>query len=163
MSNSEFSVSRERYYAVCGALVIVAIALLIAVFSLLENGKTGQDGPVDEPPVVWLQTDEKFPVDENLKNFLVDKKIHSTIYITEPGQVFWTGVDGNPVKPCGKLVGTQIVGCKLDNVSIKTITKILFLGITGSPSCKLGNIDGAIGAVHSTNTPRGHYGTHPCP
>jgi hypothetical protein len=158
MNNNELSISRERYYV--GALVVLGIALLIALLSLWD--KRQPDGPVVKPPSAWIQDGKLFPIGQEQKLFLERGGYHSMLLVNGEEQVKWVNAKGRDVEQCGQIVGTRIEGCDLENVSIRTMTKIILIGTSSHP-CTTGSIDGGVGKVHSTNNaPNWYIGDYKC-
>lgn len=160
MNNAELSISRERYYV--GALVALGIAFLIALLILWNKRQEKADEPIIKPPPAWIHDSKSFPIGQEQKAFLEAEGYHSMFLVNGEGRVKWVNAKGRDVEQCGQIVGTRIEGCDLEDVALKTLTKIT-LFTTNSHPCTTGNIDGGIGQVHSTNNPPNwYYGDYKC-
>lgn len=155
------SIRKSTILIVCGATILVLAILLIKVYgtggqapTIVENDKSSNG--------TLIQDKERVPIDPRspLAEFLDRGQYHSIILVNAAGRVKWASADGEEVPICGQATSEakDFRGlCGLKTVSIDKITQITLVNITKNPPCTLGNVDGALGLVHSTTGPPGKW------
>lgn len=95
---------------------------------------TSQEMSSDSPV---LQGWKKAPVSKELNSWLRENDSAVMLFVTKDGQVRVSNIEGQEVRPCGKLVGTSIEGkCKqLKGVTIENLLQTSTIITSGSPRC----------------------------
>ncbi|NNF99394.1 MAG: hypothetical protein HKM93_08450 [Desulfobacteraceae bacterium] len=91
---------------------------------------------------------EHAPVSKALTDWAVKNDTRMFVFVTMQGEVRISDINGNEIKPCGIIDGTEIKPyennrCKeLSGVTITNINDEVTLTTTGSPHCVTKKIDG---------------------
>lgn len=75
------------------------------------------------------------PISDDLQDFLTREGYSVLHLINDEGQVKVVNAEGQPIEPCGRVVGTEITGnCDLDGIDVVNTTTISILGTTSEAS-----------------------------
>lgn len=95
----------------------------------------------DIPEVEDHSRKELAPISDDLREFLTSREVGALVLVNATGEVEIIGLEGRPVEPCGRVVGTEITGdCNLANIDLLNLNHITILVSETNPKC-VGYID----------------------
>lgn len=152
------SIRKSTFLIICGAAIVVLVILLIMIFR--PGGQAGAVENDKSSSGTLIQDKVGLAIEPGLAKFLEVGGYHSMVFVSNAGRFKWLGASGREVRICGHATNEakdlrDI--CGLKNISIERIAQATFMQITKNPPCTLGNIDGALGLVHSTTGPPGKW------